>query len=126
MPPTSVSWIDNFKILLTFILYSRIALLSVYAIPHTDSERAYCFNVMCSRIKQCTDVTQAQLVTAHHELGHIQYYLQYWDLPSVFRTGANPGFHEAVGDLMALSVNTPKHLKEIGLLDTISNDNGKQ
>ena len=27
------------------------------------------------------------------------------------------GFHEAVGDTLALSVQTPKHLKEVGLLD---------
>jgi hypothetical protein len=27
------------------------------------------------------------------------------------------GFHEAVGDVMSLSVSTPKHLKEIGLLE---------
>ena len=35
------------------------------------------------------------------------------------------GFHEAVGDVMALSVATPKHLKKIGLLDNVENDNGK-
>lgn len=57
-----------------------------------------------------------QLFTAHHELGHIQYYLQYQHLPSVYREGANPGFHEAVGDVLALSVSTPKHLEKIGLL----------
>jgi peptidyl-dipeptidase A len=75
-------------------------------------------------------------------MGHVQYYLQYKDQPLVFRRGANPGwqtkeiiplwaisnwyvalnsiaagFHEAVGDTLALSVTTPKHLKEIGLLD---------
>ena len=27
------------------------------------------------------------------------------------------GFHEAIGDTLALSVKTPKHFKEIGLLD---------
>ncbi|EFX86561.1 hypothetical protein DAPPUDRAFT_307858 [Daphnia pulex] len=69
------------------------------------------------RIKQCTVVTTEQLVTVHHEMGHVQYYLQYKDQPLVFRRGANPGFHEAVGDTLALSVTTPKHLKEIGLLD---------
>merc|ERR1712071_452407 len=55
--------------------------------------------------------------TVHHEMGHIQYYLQYKDQPYVYRQGANPGFHEAIGDTLALSVQTPKHLKEIGLLD---------
>lgn len=57
-----------------------------------------------------------QLFTVHHELGHIQYYLQYQDQPNVYRQGANPGFHEAVGDVLALSVSTPKHLQTIGLL----------
>ena len=57
-----------------------------------------------------------QFFVVHHELGHIQYYLQYQHQPSVYREGANPGFHEAVGDVMSLSVSTPKHLKRIGLL----------
>ncbi|KAH8378413.1 hypothetical protein KR093_011246, partial [Drosophila rubida] len=68
------------------------------------------------RIKQCTQVTQSQLFTVHHEQGHIQYFLQYQHLPFVYRTGANPGFHEAVGDVLSLSVSTPKHLEKIGLL----------
>lgn len=68
------------------------------------------------RIKQCTTVNQRYLETTHHEMGHIQYYIQYADQPITFRTGANPGFHEAVGDLMTLSVMTPKHLKKINLL----------
>ena len=68
------------------------------------------------RIKQCTRVTMEQLFTAHHELGHIQYYLQYQHQPSIYREGANPGFHEAVGDVLSLSVATPKHLEKIGLL----------
>lgn len=50
-------------------------------------------------------------------MGHIQYYLQYKDLPVIYRGGANPGFHEAVGDVIALSVSTPKHLRVIGLLE---------
>lgn len=39
----------------------------------------------------CTDVTMEDLITIHHEMGHIQYYLQYKDLPVAFRRGANPG-----------------------------------
>lgn len=74
------------------------------------------------RIKQCTNINHGDLVTTHHELGHIQYYLQYWDQPYEYRTGANPGFHEAVGDVMSLSVDTPQHLKNIGLLEEYSND----
>lgn len=62
------------------------------------------------------------LIVTHHEMGHIQYFLQYADQPYVFREGANPGFHEALGDVLALSVNTPKHLQKIGLLDDVSDD----
>ncbi|XP_033975630.1 angiotensin-converting enzyme [Trematomus bernacchii] len=74
------------------------------------------------RIKQCTTVTMEQLFTVHHEMGHVQYYLQYKDLPVGYRRGANPGFHEAIGDVLSLSVSTPKHLNTIGLLDTMTSD----
>jgi peptidyl-dipeptidase A len=57
-------------------------------------------------------------------MGHIQYFQQYKDQPVLYRGGANPGFHEAVGDLLALSVSTPSHLKKIGLLKTVSNSTG--
>lgn len=73
------------------------------------------FNRQDFRIKQCTEITQSWLRTTHHEMGHIQYFLQYKDQNIKFRDGANPGFHEAIGDLMALSVSTPKHLHAIGL-----------
>lgn len=74
------------------------------------------------RIKMCTDVTMEDLFTIHHEMGHVEYYLQYRDQPFPYRTGANPGFHEAVGDSLALSVRTPKHLHKIGLLDSVVDD----
>ncbi|XP_072029767.1 angiotensin-converting enzyme-like [Amphiura filiformis] len=80
------------------------------------------FNQKDFRIKQCTDITQDSFVTIHHEMGHIQYYLQYKDQPAVYRDGANPGFHEAVGDVLALSVSTPKHLQDVGLLDDVVDD----
>lgn len=74
------------------------------------------------RIKQCTTVTMDQLFTVHHEMGHVEYYLQYKDQPVSFRRGANPGFHEAIGDVLSLSVSTPKHLYTIGLLDELVDD----
>lgn len=58
-----------------------------------------------------------EFFVAHHELGHIQYYLQYQHLPTVFKQSANPGFHEAIGDVLSLSVSTPKHLEKVGLLN---------
>lgn len=64
------------------------------------------------------------LITVHHEMGHVQYFLQYKDQPVSFRDGANPGFHEAIGDVLALSVSTPKHLQSIGLLDKVESNPG--
>ncbi|CAG0918117.1 unnamed protein product [Notodromas monacha] len=68
------------------------------------------------RIKMCTAINQDDFITVHHEMGHIQYFQQYRNQPFIFRDGANPGFHEAIGDTLALSVATPKHLQTIGLL----------
>ncbi|XP_054707050.1 angiotensin-converting enzyme-like [Uloborus diversus] len=74
------------------------------------------------RIKMCTRVNMEDLITIHHEMGHIEYFQQYAKQPVVFRDGANPGFHEAVGDVLALSVATPNHLKKIGLLKEVFED----
>uniref|UniRef100_A0A1L8DQS2 Angiotensin-converting enzyme n=1 Tax=Nyssomyia neivai TaxID=330878 RepID=A0A1L8DQS2_9DIPT len=68
------------------------------------------------RVKMCTSVNMEDFITVHHEMGHIAYFIQYKDQPAIFRGGANPGFHEAVGDLIALSVASPTHLQKIGLL----------
>ncbi|KAM6143732.1 angiotensin-converting enzyme 2 isoform 1-T1 [Erethizon dorsatum] len=68
------------------------------------------------RIKMCTKVTMDHFLTAHHEMGHIQYDMAYAIQPFLLRNGANEGFHEAIGEIMSLSAATPKHLKSIGLL----------
>ncbi|EFA05307.1 angiotensin-converting enzyme [Tribolium castaneum] len=73
------------------------------------------------RIKMCTEVNFEDFITIHHEMGHIQYFLQYAKQPITFREGANPGFHEAIGDTIALSVSTPKHLEKINLLKNYNN-----
>lgn len=46
---------------------------------------------LCFRIKQCTEITMDDLFTTHHEMAHIQYYLQYSSQPLIFRDGPNPG-----------------------------------
>ncbi|XP_066583828.1 angiotensin-converting enzyme-like [Prorops nasuta] len=74
------------------------------------------------RIKQCTRINMEDLATAHHEMGHIEYFLQYKDQPFIFKGGANPGFHEAVGDVIELSASTPTHLQSIGLFGNYSTD----
>merc|ERR1712223_1325596 len=76
------------------------------------------------RVKMCTELDLDNLVTIHHEMGHIQYYIQYKHLPYEFRSGANSGFHEAIGDTLALAVSTPEHLKSINLIK--STDSSKE
>ena len=71
------------------------------------------------RIKVCIDPTAEDFTTVHHELGHNFYQRAYDDLSPLFMNSANDGFHEAIGDTIALSV-TPEYLKQIGLIDTVS------
>jgi peptidyl-dipeptidase A len=73
-------------------------------------------NVDDLRIKMCTKVNSTDFVTIHHEMGHNFYQRAYNTLPILYRNGANDGFHEAIGDFIALSV-TPDYLVKIGLLD---------
>jgi peptidyl-dipeptidase A len=68
------------------------------------------------RVKMCIDQTAEDFTTIHHELGHNFYQRAYRTLPILFRDSANDGFHEAIGDTIALSV-TPEYLVKIGLLD---------
>jgi peptidyl-dipeptidase A len=67
------------------------------------------------RIKMCIQITGEDFVTIHHELGHNIYQRAYRTLPFVYRGSANDGFHEAIGDAVALSV-TPDYLVKAGLL----------
>jgi peptidyl-dipeptidase A len=68
------------------------------------------------RVKVCLEPTGEDFVTIHHELGHNFYQRAYENQPFLFRDSANDGFHEAIGDTIALSV-TPEYLVKIGLLD---------
>ncbi|XP_026677701.1 vacuolar protein sorting-associated protein 13 [Diaphorina citri] len=68
------------------------------------------------RIKLCALVGEDDLTTIHHEMGHIEYDMMYSQQLPFYQTSPNPGFHEAVGDTIVLSVKTHKHLKRIGLL----------
>jgi len=68
------------------------------------------------RLKMCLQITGEDFFTVHHELGHNFYQRAYNKLPPMFRDSANDGFHEAVGDTIALSI-TPEYLVKIGLLD---------
>lgn len=71
------------------------------------------------RIKMCSTINHEELITVHHEQGHLMYDHAYGKVgrqPFVYRTGAADFFHEAIGDTIALSVVVPRHLKNIGLL----------
>ena len=69
----------------------------------------------------CIKINGEDLITIHHELGHNYYYLYYYERPIIYQSGAHDGFHEGIGDTLALSV-TPKYLHQIGLLEEASAD----
>ncbi|MXO59122.1 peptidase M2 family protein [Altererythrobacter salegens] len=73
-------------------------------------------NVDDLRIKMCIKVNSDDFTTIHHELGHNYYQRAYNKQPYLYLEGANDGFHEAIGDFIALSI-TPQYLVDIGLLD---------
>lgn len=73
-------------------------------------------NVDDLRIKMCIKINSNDFVTVHHELGHNYYQRAYNKQSYLHLNGANDGFHEAIGDAIALSI-TPEYLVQIGLLD---------
>ena len=70
------------------------------------------------RIKMCIGVNDEDFVTIHHELGHNYYQRAYQQQSPLHRTSANDGFHEGIGDTIALSI-TPEYLAEVGLLSRV-------
>lgn len=70
------------------------------------------------RVKMCIQIRDVDFVTIHHELGHNMYQRAYESQPYLFKNGADDGFHEAIGDTIALAI-TPEYLKTIGLLDKV-------
>jgi peptidyl-dipeptidase A len=70
------------------------------------------------RVKMCIQIRGIDFVTIHHELGHNFYQRAYKDQPFMFKSGANDGFHEAIGDAIALAI-TPEYLHKVGLLENV-------
>jgi len=70
------------------------------------------------RLKMCVQINEEDFTTVHHELGHNYYQMAYATKPFLFRDSANDGFHEAIGDTIALSV-TPAYLKQLTLIDKV-------
>ena len=75
------------------------------------------------RIKMCIQINAEDFSTIHHELGHNFYQRAYNKQPYLFQNSANDGFHEAIGDTIALSV-TPEYLRKIGFLDSVPPPSG--
>ena len=73
-------------------------------------------NVDDVRIKMCIKVNGDDFTTIHHELGHNYYQRAYNKQSYLHLDGANDGFHEAIGDMVALSI-TPEYLVQVNLLD---------
>ena len=67
------------------------------------------------RIKMCIDITGEDFSVIHHELGHNYYQRAYNRQPPLFRDSTNDGFHEAIGDTVALSI-TPEYLVKLGFI----------
>ncbi|MBL8209254.1 MAG: M2 family metallopeptidase, partial [Bryobacterales bacterium] len=72
-------------------------------------------NVDDLRIKMCIEATAEEFAVIHHELGHNFYQRAYNQQPMLFRDSANDGFHEAIGDAIALSI-TPEYLVKLGFI----------
>ena len=55
--------------------------------------------------------------TAHHELGHIYYYMTYTrpEVPVLLREGANRAYHEAIGSMIGFAAGQPAFLQARGL-----------
>jgi peptidyl-dipeptidase A len=70
------------------------------------------------RLKMCIKINDEDFQTIHHELGHNYYQMAYAPQSPLYQNSANDGFHEAIGDAIALSV-TPEYLKKIGLITDI-------
>jgi peptidyl-dipeptidase A len=75
------------------------------------------------RIKMCIEINEEDFNTIHHELGHNFYQRAYNQQPFLFCDSANDGFHEAIGDAIALSI-TPSYLKKVGLIDVEPDPSG--
>lgn len=73
-------------------------------------------NIDDVRIKMCIKVNGDDFTTIHHELGHNYYQRAYNKQSYLHLDGANDGFHEAIGDMIALSI-TPEYLVQVGLLE---------
>ena len=97
----------------------------LYPVP-PDSKRKKNTHASCWHIDLENDIRSLQSIepnarwffTAHHELGHGYYFKAYTrpEVPYLLRLGAAPGFHEGVGELIALASSQVPYLQSRGVL----------
>jgi peptidyl-dipeptidase A len=97
----------------------------LYPLP-ADSKRKKNTHASCWHVDLENDVRSLQSIepnsrwffTAHHELGHGYYFKAYTrpEVPPLLRTGAAPGFHEGVGELISLASSQVPYLQSRGIL----------
>ena len=97
----------------------------LYPVKATDKRKknthASCWHVDLEndiRSLMSVEANEEWFLTAHHELGHAYYFMSYTrpEIPPLLRTGANPAFHEAMGELIALAAGQVPYLKTVGLM----------
>ena len=97
----------------------------LYPVP-TGEKRKKDTHAFCNHIDLENDIRSLQNIepnskwffTAHHELGHGHYFMAYTrpEVPPLLRIGANPGFHEGIGELISLASSQVPYLQSRGVL----------
>ncbi|MEY2504693.1 MAG: peptidyl-dipeptidase, partial [Verrucomicrobiota bacterium] len=97
----------------------------LYPLP-PDSKRKKNTHASCWHIDLENDIRSLQSIepnsrwffTAHHELGHGYYFKAYTrpEVPPLLRTGAAPGFHEGIGELISLASSQVSYLQSREIL----------
>lgn len=97
----------------------------LYPVGH-DSPRKKNTHASCWHMDLANDIRSLQSIeanaewfnTAHHELGHAYYFMSYSrpGVPALLREGANPAFHEGMGELISLASSQVPYLKSLGVL----------
>ena len=89
--------------------------------PRKKNTHASCWHIDLEwdiRSLQSIEPNSEWFFTAHHELGHGHYFAAYTrpEVPMLLRIGANPGFHEGIGELAALASSQVPYLQAKGIL----------
>ena len=89
--------------------------------PRKKNTHASCWHIDLDkdiRSLQSVEPNAEWFYTAHHELGHAYYFMSYTrpEVPPLLRIGANPAFHEGIGELIALASCQVPYLKSVGVL----------